>query len=97
MTCRRAAPHTTTSRGGATTGTDQAIHGLLRWHARERKGRNADPSLVVLDTRSAHAAVSVPAATTGKDPGKKVPGRKRRLAVDVLAGHRRGGPGRLSA
>jgi hypothetical protein len=39
---------------------------------------------VVLDTQSVHAAASVPAATTGKDPAKKVPGRKRCLAVDVL-------------
>jgi transposase len=65
-------------------GTDQAIHDLLRWHAREKKGREADPSLVVLDTQSVHAAASVPADTTGKDAGKKVPGRKRCLAVDVL-------------
>ena len=48
---------------------DQAIHDLLRWHAREKKGRKADPSLVVLDTQSVHAAASVPAATTGKDAG----------------------------
>jgi transposase len=33
-------------------GTDQAVHDLLRWHAREKKGRKADPSLVVLDTQS---------------------------------------------
>ncbi len=65
-------------------GTDQAIHDLLRWHAREKKGRKADPSLVVLDTQSVHCAASVPAATTGRDAGKKVPGRKRGLAVDVL-------------
>jgi transposase len=65
-------------------GTDQAVHDLLRWHARESKGRKADPSLVVLDTQSVHAAASVPAGTTGKDPAKKVPGRKRGLAVDVL-------------
>jgi transposase len=65
-------------------GTDQVIHDLLRWHAREKKGRKADPSLVVLDTQSVHAAASVPADTTGRDPGKKVPGRKRCLAVDVL-------------
>jgi hypothetical protein len=38
----------------------------------------------VPDTQSVHAAASVPAATTGKDAGKKVPGRKRCLAVDVL-------------
>jgi transposase len=65
-------------------GTGQAIHDLLRWHAREKKGRRAGPSLVVLDTQSVHAAAPVPADTTGKDAGKKVPGRKRCLAVDVL-------------
>jgi transposase len=30
------------------------------------------------------AAAGVPASTTGKDAGKRVPGRKRGLAVDVL-------------
>ena len=38
----------------------------------------------MLDTQSVHAAAGVPADTTGKDAGKKVPGRKRGLAVDVL-------------
>lgn len=65
-------------------GTDRTIHDLLRWHTREKKGRRADPSLVVLDTQSVHSAASVPASTTGRDAGKKVPGRKRCLAVDVL-------------
>jgi transposase len=65
-------------------GTDQAIHDLPRWHAREKKGRKADPSLVVLDTQSVRSAASVPAETTGRDAGNKVPGRKRGLAVDVL-------------
>jgi len=65
-------------------GTDQTIHDLLRWQVRESRGRKADPSLVVLDTQSLHAAVGVPAGTTGRDAAKKVPGRKRGLAVDVL-------------
>lgn len=39
---------------------------------------------MVLDTQSVHAAAGVPAATTGLDPAKRVPGRKRGLAVDVL-------------
>jgi transposase len=65
-------------------GTDQAIHDLLRWQAREKRGRLADPSLVVLDTQSVHAAAGVPASTTGNDAGKRVHGRKRGLAVDVL-------------
>ncbi|MFI5678634.1 IS5 family transposase [Streptomyces cellulosae] len=65
-------------------GTDQDIHDLLRWQLREKRKRLADPSLVVLDTRSVHAAVGVPATTTGRDAAKRVPGRKRCLAVDVL-------------
>ena len=65
-------------------GTDAAIHDLLRCQARERAGRAEDPTAVVLDTQSIRAANHVPAATTGKDAGKRVPGRKRGLAVDVL-------------
>ncbi|MFJ4820446.1 hypothetical protein [Streptomyces sp. NPDC088801] len=61
-------------------GTDQTIHDLLRSQAREKAGRLADHSLVVLDTQSLH----VVAVTTGRDAAKKVPGRKRGLAVDVL-------------
>ncbi len=65
-------------------GTDQVIHDLLRCQAREKAGRAEDPTAVVLDTQSIRAANHVPAATTGKDAGKRVPGRKRGLAVDVL-------------
>lgn len=65
-------------------GTDQAIHDLLRFQVREKQARLADPSLVVLDTQSVRAAAGVPKATTGRDAAKKVPGRKRGMAVDVL-------------
>jgi transposase len=65
-------------------GTDQVIHELLRCQVRERHRRLEDPTLVVLDTQSIHAAAGVPAVTTGRDPAKRVPGRKRGLAVDVL-------------
>lgn len=65
-------------------GTDQAIHDLLRCQTREKAGRREDPSAVAVDTQSIRAANHVPAATTGKDAGKRVPGRKRGLAVDTL-------------
>ncbi|WBB50231.1 IS5 family transposase [Verrucosispora sp. WMMA2044] len=65
-------------------GTDQVIHDLLRCQAREKAGRQEDPSAVVLDTQSIRAANHIPAATTGKDAAKKVSGRKRGLAVDAL-------------
>src|SRR4051794_29431016 len=38
----------------------------------------------VIATQSIHVAVGVPATTTGRDAAKRVPGRKRCLAVDVL-------------
>ncbi len=65
-------------------GTDAKIHDLLRWQVREKAGRSADPTASALDTQSLHAAVNVPATTTGRDAAKKVPGRKRGLAVDVM-------------
>ncbi|ANZ14785.1 hypothetical protein SNOUR_07330 [Streptomyces noursei ATCC 11455] len=39
---------------------------------------------MVLDTQSVQAAVGGPVSTTGHDPAKRVPGRERGLAVDVL-------------
>lgn len=39
---------------------------------------------MVLDTQSVHVAAGAPAATTGHYPAKRVPGRNRGLAVDVL-------------
>lgn len=47
--------------------------------------RLEDPTLVVPDTQSIHVAAGVPASTSGHDPAKRVPGRKRGLAVDVLS------------
>nr|CAF31836.1 putative transposase [Streptomyces hygroscopicus subsp. hygroscopicus] len=65
-------------------GTGQVVHEFLRCQVRERARRWEDRTLVVLDTQSVHVAAGVPAATTGHDPAKRVPGRKRGLAVDVL-------------
>lgn len=62
---------------------------VVRWSGgwmmvREKAGRAADPSLVVLDSQSVRAAAGVPKATTGLDAAKKTPGRRRGLAVDVM-------------
>jgi transposase len=65
-------------------GTDKQIHDLLRMQVREQAGRAQDPSAVVLDSQSVRAAAGVPGSTTGLDAGKKTPGRKRGLAVDVI-------------
>jgi transposase len=65
-------------------GLDQRIQELLRCQVREKARRLEDPSLVVIDTQSVRAAAGVPKTTTGLDANKKVSGRKRGLAVDVL-------------
>jgi transposase len=65
-------------------GFDQRIQELLRCQVRERERRLEDPSPVILDTQSVRAAAGVPKTTTGLDANKKVSGRKRGLAVDVL-------------
>ena len=65
-------------------GLDARINELLRMTVRERAGRSAGPSLVVLDSQSVRVAAGVPKATTGLDAAKKTPGRRRGLAVDVI-------------
>jgi len=65
-------------------GLDAQINEVLRMMAREKAGRTADPSLVVLDSQSVRAAAGVPKSTTGLDAAKKTPGRRRGLAVDVI-------------
>lgn len=65
-------------------GLDQRIQELPRCQVRERARRLEDPSLVIIDTQSVRAAAGVPKTTTGLDANKKVSGRKRGLAVDVL-------------
>ncbi|WP_331738818.1 hypothetical protein [Streptomyces sp. NBC_01276] len=42
----------------------QARPDLLRWQVREKARRKADPSLMVLDTQSVHAAATDAASTT---------------------------------
>jgi transposase len=64
-------------------GTDKTIHELLRCQAREKAGRTEDRARSCW-TQSIRAANHIPASTTGKDAAKRVPGRKRGLAVDAL-------------
>ncbi len=48
---------------------------------RVRQGRDPEPTAVVMDTQSIKTAVTVPARDQGADPGKKIVGRKRGLAI----------------
>ncbi|MFD7169421.1 IS5 family transposase [Streptomyces violascens] len=65
-------------------GTAETIHDLLRWQAREIRKRRENPTAVVLDSQTVRASANAPKETTGWDPGKKSPGRKRGIATDVI-------------
>lgn len=65
-------------------GLDQRIQELLRCQVRETARRLEDPSLVITDTQFVRAAAGAPKTTTGLDAHKKVSGRKRGLAFEVL-------------
>jgi transposase len=60
----------------------EAMHDRLRGMWREREGRDANPTAVVIDSQS--VKTSPQGGPKGFDAGKKVKGRKRHLAVDVL-------------
>lgn len=68
----------------ATDGTLHRIHTELRDRVRAGAGRDPQPSAAIIDSQSVHAADTVPKASRGWDNGKKVNGRKRHIAVDVL-------------
>jgi transposase len=65
-------------------GTLDAVHDALRDQVRMAAGRGRQPSAAVIDSQSVRAADTVPKASRGWDNAKKVNGRKRHLAVDVL-------------
>lgn len=65
-------------------GTTQAIHDLLRARARERAGRAAEPTAAIIDAQSVKTSANVPEPGQGIDAAKKIKGRKRHLATDVL-------------
>lgn len=56
----------------------------LRESIRRLEGRDGEPSLAIVDSQSAKTTAGTPSRTRGFDAGKKVKGRKRHIAVDVL-------------
>ncbi len=65
-------------------GTTQTIHDLLREAVRAKKGRTPSPSAAILDSQSVKTSPNVPEGSQGIDAGKKIKGRKRHIATDVL-------------
>jgi putative transposase len=63
-------------------GTLQRMHDRLREHAREKKGRDREPSAAIVDSQTARAA-GTGGPDRGFDAAKKTFGRKRYILVDV--------------
>ncbi len=65
-------------------GSAETMHGQLRERVRLLAGRKRVPSAAIIDSQSVRAAEEVARSSRGYDAGKKVQGRKRHIAVDVL-------------
>ena len=65
-------------------GTLARLHAEMRGRVRTAAGRAAQPTAAIIDSQSVRAADTVPRASRGWDNAKKVNGRKRHIAVDVM-------------
>jgi transposase len=65
-------------------GTTEALHSLLRNQVRVAKGRAATPTAAIIDSQSVKTSCNVSESSQGIDAGKKIKGRKRHIATDVL-------------
>ena len=64
-------------------GTLERIHHALYVAQREEEGREASPTVAIIDSQTVPAADTVPRSSRGWDGGKRTNGVKRHLAVDV--------------
>ena len=62
----------------------EAIHDALRGKVRQAAGRDAEPTAAILDAQSVKTSGNVPEHSQGIDAGKRIKGRKRHIASDVL-------------
>ncbi|MFJ6699833.1 IS5 family transposase [Streptomyces sp. NPDC091272] len=64
-------------------GVFNLIRDQLRRRIRRTMGTSPHPVAAVIDSQSVKVAATVPRATSGYDAGKKTPGRKRHIVVDL--------------
>jgi transposase len=65
-------------------GITEAIHDALRGKVRKAAGRSLEPTAAILDAQTVKTSSNVPEHSQGIDAGKKIKGRKRHVATDVL-------------
>ncbi|WP_323177900.1 IS5 family transposase [Streptomyces sp. NBC_00083] len=67
----------------SSAGVFNLIRDQPRRRVRRAMGTSPHPVAVVLDSQSMKVAATVPRSTSGYDAGKKTPGRKRHVVVDL--------------
>jgi transposase len=65
-------------------GTTERIHDALRERVRTDAGHDPAPSAAIIDSQSVKTSANVVESDQGVDMAKKIKGRKRHIAVDVL-------------
>jgi transposase len=65
-------------------GITEAIHDALRSKVRQAAGRSPEPTAAILDSQTVKTSGNVPEHSQGIDAGKRIKGRKRHVATDVL-------------
>jgi transposase len=65
-------------------GITEAIHNVLRGRVRKAAGRSPEPTAAILDAQTVKTSSNVPEHSQGIDAGKRIKGRKRHVATDVL-------------
>jgi transposase len=65
-------------------GITKRIHDMLRGKVRREAGRDEQPTAAILDAQSVKTSANVPEKSQGIDAGKRIKGRKRHIATDVL-------------
>jgi transposase len=65
-------------------GTTETIHEALRRRVRRAAGRAEEPSAAIIDAQTVKTSNNVPESSQGIDAGKRIKGRKRHIATDVL-------------
>ena len=65
-------------------GITEAIHDALRGKVRQAAGRSPEPTAAILDAQTVKTSGNVPEHSQGIDAGKRIKGRKRHIASDVL-------------
>ena len=66
------------------SGATRRMHDTLREQVRVLARRGPAPTAAIIDSQSVKAADTVAKDSRGYDAGKKIEGRKRHLAVDVM-------------